>query len=76
MDYDYSLLPPKCPNCRAMPVDAETPKWMYREYGECSCEETQEVKSCEVLAVTSRKKEPMLKRSSITPRRFNGWRDC
>ena len=42
VDYDYSLIPPKCPNCRAMPVNDETPKWMYREHGECHCEETQE----------------------------------
>ena len=42
MEYDYSLIPPKCPNCRAMPVNDETPKWMYREHGECHCEETQE----------------------------------
>jgi len=41
-EYDYSLIPPKCPNCRAMPVNDETPKWMYREHGECHCEETQE----------------------------------
>ena len=52
MDYDYSLLPPKCPNCRAMPVDAETPKWMYREYGECYCEE--EAVDIELLKFTLR----------------------
>ena len=40
MDYDYSLIPPRCPHCRAMPVNDETvPKWMIREYGECHCEE-------------------------------------
>ena len=43
MDYDYSLLPPKCPNCRQMPVSDETvPKWMIREYGECYCKEEPE----------------------------------
>ena len=41
MDYDYSLIPPKCPECRAMPINAETPKWLYREYGECYCKEEQ-----------------------------------
>ena len=31
MDYDYSLIPPKCPHCRRMPVSDETvPKWMIR----------------------------------------------
>lgn len=39
MEYDYSLIPPKCPECGAMPTDGETPKWMYREHGECYCEE-------------------------------------
>jgi hypothetical protein len=47
MEYDYSLIPPKCPNCRAMPVNDETPKDMYREHGECHCEETQEETSCQ-----------------------------
>tara|TARA_R100000458_G_C8220107_1_gene204749 strand:+ start:318 stop:557 length:240 start_codon:yes stop_codon:yes gene_type:complete len=42
MEYDYSLIPPKCPDCGAMPIDDETPKSMYREHGECYCEETQE----------------------------------
>ena len=42
MDYDYSLIPPKCPHCRAMPVNDETPKDMYKEFGECYCEEEQE----------------------------------
>jgi len=42
MDYDYSLIPPKCPECRAMPINDETPKWMYREFGECYCKEEQE----------------------------------
>ena len=37
--YDYSLIPPRCPDCRAMPINDETPKWMIREYGECYCEE-------------------------------------
>ena len=41
MDYDYSLIPPKCPECGAMPINAETPKWLYREYGECYCKEAQ-----------------------------------
>ena len=45
MDYDDSLIPPKCPHCRAMPVNDETPKWLYREYGECYCEEEQEEES-------------------------------
>jgi len=47
VEYDYSLIPPKCPNCRAMPVNDETPKDMYREHGECHCEETQEETSCQ-----------------------------
>ncbi len=42
MEYDYSLIPPKCPDCGAMPIDDETPKSMYREHGDCYCEETQE----------------------------------
>ena len=45
MDYDYSLIPPRCPDCRAMPLNdetPETPKWMVREYGECYCEEQKE----------------------------------
>jgi hypothetical protein len=43
MDDDYSLIPPKCPHCRAMPVNDETvPKWMIREYGECHCDKDQE----------------------------------
>ena len=41
MDYDYSLIPPKCPECGAMPVNDETPKWMIREYGSCYCKEEQ-----------------------------------
>ena len=39
MEYDYSLIPPRCPDCRAMPINDEIPKWMIREYGECYCEE-------------------------------------
>jgi len=42
MEYDYSLIPPRCPVCRAMPINDETPKWMVREYGECYCEEQRE----------------------------------
>ena len=43
MEYDYSLIPSRCPHCRAMPVNDKTvPKWMVREYGSCYCEETQE----------------------------------
>ena len=41
MEYDYSLIPPKCSECRAMPINDETPAWMYREYGECYCKEEQ-----------------------------------
>ena len=41
MDYDYSLIPPRCSECGAMPINAETPKWLYREYGECYCKEEQ-----------------------------------
>ena len=39
MDYDYSLIPPKCSECGAMPINDETPAWMYREYGSCYCKE-------------------------------------
>jgi len=39
MEYDYSLLPPVCLECGAMPVSDETPKWMIREYGQCYCKE-------------------------------------
>ena len=39
MDYDYSLIPPRCPDCRAMPINDETPNWMIPEYGACYCEE-------------------------------------
>ena len=41
MDYDYSLIPPKCSECGAMPVNGETPKDMYKEHGECYCKEEQ-----------------------------------
>ena len=42
MDYDYGLIPPKWPECGAMPGNDETPKDMYKEFGECYCKETQE----------------------------------
>tara|TARA_R100001086_G_scaffold239171_1_gene164395 strand:- start:305 stop:433 length:129 start_codon:yes stop_codon:yes gene_type:complete len=42
MEYDYSLLPPVCLECGAMPVSDETPQWMIREYGQCYCNEEEE----------------------------------
>ena len=38
MDYDYSLIPPRCSECGAMPVNDETPKDMYK-IGRASCRE-------------------------------------
>ena len=32
-------MPEVCPNCRAMPVNGQTPPGLYRLHGECQCEE-------------------------------------
>ena len=37
-------MPEVCPDCRAMPVNDQTPPGLYRLHGECQCEEENTMK--------------------------------
>ena len=38
-------MPEVCPDCRAMPVNDQTPPGLYRLHGECYCKEEPEEES-------------------------------